>query len=526
MKHIALLLKEIASERKSGQLDATYPRVQKFLYFQDGGLIFAKTNVPEERLGSILYKSGKISGDVFESIPGLTTSGRMIGEILIAKRLISQKDLFDALLAQMWLITLGLFSHFEAEFFFHSREPFMDQDFETKVHLLPVIERGIREMEFNVELAEFLGPLVLAPSGRSMVLNLTDEEKTLLGLLDGNRTAKILLENSGIDPPSYWKSIFLLYCLDLAEEASPATVPLTEPPAAPEPLRMETLIEPKSVSVPETPPESVLEPPPADVAEAPAPKPEPKGRSQTDPETAAALAEALEIKRRIPDIDFYQVLGVARSASEDEVKKAYFVLARKYHPDRFGRNLPPGVKEQIDDVFDYITKAYRTLTNKDKKMTYASKLTSVAADDDKDRSKNAEIRFRQGKTLFSQGRYEEALMLLEESVRLKDDKGDYFLLLAMAESKVPALSKKAERDFLKAIELESWNPEGFIGLGLLYKKEGLLLRARKQFERALEIDSDHKAARKALGDMDERPETKKGGLKGMFSKDLFGSKKK
>jgi tetratricopeptide (TPR) repeat protein len=117
-------------------------------------------------------------------------------------------------------------------------------------------------------------------------------------------------------------------------------------------------------------------------------------------------------------------------------------------------------------------------------------------------------------------------MLLEESVRLKDDKGDYFLLLAMAESKVPALSKKAERDFLKAIELESWNPEGFIGLGLLYKKEGLLLRARKQFERALEIDSDHKAARKALGDMDERPETKKGGLKGMFSKDLFGSKKK
>jgi tetratricopeptide (TPR) repeat protein len=160
-------------------------------------------------------------------------------------------------------------------------------------------------------------------------------------------------------------------------------------------------------------------------------------------------------------------------------------------------------------------------------MTYTSKLASVAADDDKDRSKNAEIRFRQGKTLFNQGRYEEALVLLEEAVRLKDDKGDYFLLLAMAESKVPALSKKAERDFLKAIEMESWNPEGFVGLGLLYKREGLLLRARKQFERALEIDSEHKAARKALGEMEENPESaKKTGLKGFFSKDLFGSKKK
>ena len=75
--------------------------------------------------------------------------------------------------------------------------------------------------------------------------------------------------------------------------------------------------------------------------------------------------------------------------------------------------------------------------------------------------------------------------------------------------------------------MESWNPEGFVGLGLLYKREGLLLRARKQFERALEIDSEHKAARKALGEMEENPESaKKTGLKGFFSKDLFGSKKK
>jgi len=285
-------------------------------------------------------------------------------------------------------------------------------------------------------------------------------------------------------------------------------------------------MEAEPIPVPETPPEPSSVPSSPDVAKPPAQKAKAKRSGTDDPETVAALAEVLDIKRRLPEIDFYQVLGVARSANEEEVKKAYFVLARKYHPDRFGRHLPPGVKEQVDDVFDYITKAYRTLTNRDQKTTYASKLSSIAADDDKDRSKNAEIRFRQGKTLFSQGRYEEAIVLLEESVRLKDDKGDFFLLLAMAESKVPALSKKAEKDFLKAIELESWNPEGFVGLGLLYKKEGLLLRARKQFERALEIDSDHKAARQALGDMDERPESKKGGFKGMFSKDLFGSKKK
>jgi tetratricopeptide (TPR) repeat protein len=146
-------------------------------------------------------------------------------------------------------------------------------------------------------------------------------------------------------------------------------------------------------------------------------------------------------------------------------------------------------------------------------------------DDDKDKSKNAEIRFRQGKTLMSQGRFEEAAMYLEQAVRFNDTKGDYYLLLAMAESKVDALSKKAERDFLRAIELEPWNAEGHVGLGRLYKKEGLLKRAKKEFERALEIEAGHKVARGELRDLAEGGEESKG-LKGLFSKDIFGKKKK
>jgi curved DNA-binding protein CbpA len=508
MNHIAIHLKEIAFERKSGQLVAVYPGVRKILYFQDGGLIFAKTNDPEERLGALLYKMGKISEETRDAIPGWTDSRRMIGEMLIARNVISQKDLFDALLAQMWLVTLGLFSHFDAEYSFQPRERYTDQDFETKVQLLPILERGVREMEFRSELAEFIGPRVLASSGRGAILDLSDAEKSLLNRLDGRRTAEDLFEALKTDPVSYWKSLYLFYCLDLVEEH--AAAPQKDEPAP----------------VQEEPPEPAAISPPLRGDEPPAPKETPQPGGSADPEAAAALAEALEIKQRLPNIDFYEVLGVARSANEEEVKKAYFKLARKFHPDRFGRHLQPGVKEQIEDVFDYINKAYRTLTSKDQKMAYASKLASGPGVDEKDRSKNAEIRFRQGKTLFSQGRYEEALVLLEEAVRLKDNKGDYFLLLAMAESKVPALSKKAEKDFLKAIEIESWNPEGFVGLGMLYKREGLLLRARKQFERALEIDSDHKAARQALAEMDERSEGKKSGFRGLFSKDLFGSKKK
>ena len=100
MNHIGLHLKEIAFERKSGQLNVVLPGIQKSLFFQDGGLLFAKTNDPEERLGIVLFKMGKISEEIRDAIPALTAPGRMIGETLIANRMITQKDLFDALLAQ------------------------------------------------------------------------------------------------------------------------------------------------------------------------------------------------------------------------------------------------------------------------------------------------------------------------------------------------------------------------------------------------------------------------------------------
>jgi tetratricopeptide (TPR) repeat protein len=93
----------------------------------------------------------------------------------------------------------------------------------------------------------------------------------------------------------------------------------------------------------------------------------------------------------------------------------------------------------------------------------------------------------------------------------------------MCESKLRPYVKKAEQDFLKAIQLEPWNPEGYFGLGVLYKTEGLQTRAIKQFEKALEVEPDHDKAREALEDLTGGP---KKGPKSIFGLGLFGAKKK
>ncbi len=59
--------------------------------------------------------------------------------------------------------------------------------------------------------------------------------------------------------------------------------------------------------------------------------------------------------------DYYEVLGVQKTASEDEIKKAFRKLAHQYHPDKAGGD---------ESKFKEINEAYQVLGNKDKRAQY------------------------------------------------------------------------------------------------------------------------------------------------------------
>jgi hypothetical protein len=167
----AQLLNLINLARKSGKLDLSNPNQGAFLFFKEGRLIHASTNMEEGHLAAMLFKVGKLTQDQVAAINNQynSSSDRVIGKYLMDARLVSRDDIVQGVKDYMLGIVYDLFTWTDGNFFFEQDALPAKDRITVPLNLDNVILEGSRRIQEAGRLQDEL------PDLSTIALKITDK---------------------------------------------------------------------------------------------------------------------------------------------------------------------------------------------------------------------------------------------------------------------------------------------------------------------------------------------------------------
>jgi hypothetical protein len=490
---IPALLKDVYVGRRTGLLSFVRGWERRSVRFISGNIVHADTNAPGGHLGDLMVRHGLLQREeLTEALALARRSGKRLGGVLLEKGLVDRTLLDDAIELHVADTLLKVFSWPDGHWEFEEQDAgaFTGLDVTLGVATGDLILHAVRSMDDPDVVRYCLGDLerVLALSSDPLLrfqrIKLGPDDAFLLSRVDGSHTAREVLATAPGAAEEAERALFGLLCVGLVEYT---------PRAA---------------------------------------------REEAKPAAEALRAEILEAFRVRAERDHFEVLGVARAASEAEVRAAYARLARRFHPDIQHDPALADLKPQIEGVFARLSEACKILADPDRRTAYESALLlntlrahepdapaepSPPPADPLGELQRAEELLAGAEAMYAEGRYWDALRQCEDLLPLAGGKTRRRarVLLAECALKNPNWRKQAEEELLGAVQEDAENSEAFLLLGRIYQQEGLPARAAAMFRRVLELRPRHAAAAKALAALGGEASTPDAG----FLKRLLGERR-
>ncbi|MBI3597905.1 MAG: DnaJ domain-containing protein [Nitrospirae bacterium] len=483
LKDVSLssLLHFLKIGRKTGILAVRHSSFLKSLSFQNGEILFATSNYSDDDLGEMLLKAGKINFKQYElAEESVKTSGKTQGTILIAQGFIKPRDLFETLVLQMKEIVLSLFSWEDAAYSF--KEAPLSQDEAIGISIDPdeMVQDGLARIFDWTRLTRCLPPLdsVLKknPVQISNPLKRSSDSDWVFNLVDDQRSIRDILTLSSTKALSCAQ---ILNVLITAEMLIPS-VPIfqktkeTQKPGS-RPLGVEVQKESKGKQE-----NGVIE----------------ENGLVDDMPNEIQIKKIREVFAKIDSQNYYQILDLTPSAEKENVKRAYFKLAKRYHPDRYKGDELSEVKKEIEAIFIHLTRAYDTLSADEKRRDYDRSLESSPLPQRTDAQSVPDFLAR-AEAAIAENDLKNAIYFLEEAIRVSPkspEKGAIYLRYGQVLSRVPGKLREAVDAFRRSGALDSFNAAPHVGLGLAYVRTGMIDNAKTAFQEALKRDSQNKTA--------------------------------
>jgi tetratricopeptide (TPR) repeat protein len=478
---IPWLFQDLRKGRKTGTALFEQDAAIKKVFFNQGDVLFAASNKDYDRLGEFLLRTRKINQTQFDTSSDVVIrTGKKLGTVLFEAGALSPHDLVDQVRLQVKQIILSLFGWRSGRYRFDSGPLPLAEIVPLAMSTGDLIIEGLRGLDGKVAGAS-LPPhqTILRPATDPALLfqkaQLDQDQLAIIPFIDGGNTIQEIACLCGLDETAAHKAIYVLLALRMAERGE--IKPPDEKDFVCELVR-ETFAA--------------------------------RQTQKADP----AAAEALFMKQTIQSAfeslgiqSYYEVLGVNHSASAEEIKKAYFRLAKLYHPDRHFEPQMSDMKKKLEALFTRLHEAYETLSSPVARNKYNVSRASGSAQHGAatrtgagttDTKAAAAIQFDEGMKQYAVGNYWAADEAFQEACRLEPDNAEYAYRLGLALSHMPRRGRDAEEYFIKAIEMAPKKPEYSLELGNFYFRAEQRARALSVLQDALKHHPDSEKIKEAI----------------------------
>lgn len=206
-------------------------------------------------------------------------------------------------------------------------------------------------------------------------------------------------------------------------------------------------------------------------------------------------------------LNYYEVLGVERSATDQDIRDRFRRLARESHPDRYRGD----DKAEAERKFQTLTEAVNVLTNPGKRKQHDGELTAGSGKV-ADFAAVAKAYVAKGVKAYKDGDMSSAYENFDMAVKHNGQDAKAFHYLALAASRIPAYARQAVQAIESAVQREPMNPLFLKDAGMICRRAGLVAKAERYLSEALEWDASNAEAQAALAELrQERGEAKDAG---------------
>lgn len=481
-----LLLHDLYGMKATGLLHLQRGEAKKIIYIKDGYPIFARSNVLSECLGRMLVRDGVITQvDCDASVERSRESGRLQGTVLIEMGLLTPQELHEALARQVTEKLLSTFAWQDGTSQFAPGKDFKKSV--TSIQLTPasLILNGISRFWTPPQLEAFLHPLqndylkqASNPQYRFQDIELTKRGETTFSQCLGTLTLSQILDRHPLARREVQQILVALLISEMLETST-----TTDEISAADMTSVHT----------------------------------------DQPVDEKLRRKILDDYTQIMQSDYFAALGLNRQCATPEVRRAYYKLAKEYHPDRFlGRGLSQEMSGKINEMFQFITQAYSVLSDPKNCSNYLDELVNGPKKTiNINQVIEAETAYQEGRTLLKVRRYSAASKPLKRAIELSPEEPEYLTHYAWALFKASPENREAQKQAMEVLlasrELNPALDLSHLYLGHIYQVQGKDRHSEKSFELAVQANPNCTEALRELRLINLRRE-QASHSKGLFKK--------